>query len=122
MGELAFGEYADLTIDANEYRWTDGGTDFDIKYNGNPCTVDVKTANKEPYALFVKQSSNISADYYVQGHLDDLSVTFFGMATGEKVRAQELVDTPYGHQNHEVPIEQLQPIPEPEALRPIGSN
>ena len=122
MGELAFAEYADLTIDSNEYRWTDGGSDFQVKYNGTTSTIDVKTANKEPYALFVKDKNNISADYYVQGYLDNLTVTFVGMATGETVRAQELVDTPYDHQNHEVPIAELQPIPEPEALKPIGSN
>jgi len=119
MGEFAFSEYADLTIDGNEYRKTDPNDDFYVEYNGSRCTIDIKTANKKPYALMVKEGT-VSADYYVQGHLDGLVVTFYGMASGEEVRAQDLVGTPYDHRNYEIAIEELDPIPEPEALTPVG--
>jgi hypothetical protein len=121
MGELAFAKYAGLTIDADEYRRTDPNDDFHVEYQGGRYTIDVKTANKKPYALMVKEGT-VGADYYVQGHLDKLVVTFYGMASGEEVRAQELVETPYNHCNHEIAVEELDPIPEPEALKPVGSN
>jgi hypothetical protein len=119
MGELAFAQYAGLSIDANEYRRTDQGEDFYVEYQSTRCTIDVKAANKEPYALMIKEGT-VSADYYVQGHLDDLTVISYGMATSEEVRAQELVDTPYEHRNYEIPVEELDPIPEPQALTPVG--
>jgi len=121
MGEFAFAEYADLTIDPEKYERTDGGEDFTVEHEGVRCTLDIKTAQKEPYALFVKEGC-VSADYYIQGHLDGQTVEFLGMAAREEVQATELSETPpqYDHRNHEVPVETLDPIPEPEALTRVG--
>jgi hypothetical protein len=119
MGELAFAKYAGLTIDPNQYEKTDQGEDFYVEYCGARVSIDIKAANKEPYALMVKEGP-VSADYYIQCHVDNLTVTFYGMATGEEVESRELVDTPREHRNREIPIEELEPIPEPEALKPIG--
>lgn len=119
MGELAFAKYADLTINAELYEKTDGGGDFRVKYKGDRCTIDIKTAKKDPYALFVKEGC-VSADYYIQGHLDSQAVEFVGMATREEVLSTDLSETPYGHRNHEIPVEELDPIPEPEMLTRVG--
>lgn len=121
MGEIAFADYAGLHIDTNEYRRTDGGGDFRVEYQNTRCTIDIKTANKKPYALMVKEGTD-SADYYIQGHLDNLTVRFYGMTTVEKVRSRELKDTPpkYDHRNYQVPIEELNPVPDPESLTPVG--
>ena len=123
MGELAFGEYADLTVDTEEYERTDGGEDFTMEYEGVSCTFDIKIAQKKPYALFVKEGC-VGADYYIQGHLNGQTVNFLGMAARKDVLSTELSETPpeYDHRNYEVPVADLQPIPEPEALKPIGSN
>lgn len=119
MGEFAFAEYANLTVDSEEYNRTDGGEDFTIEYDGTRCTFDVKTAMKNPYALFVKEGC-VSADYYVQGHLENRTVELLGMAARENVLSTELSETPYDHRNHEVAIESLEPIPEPELLTRVG--
>lgn len=121
MGEIAFAHYADLSIDSEEYRRTDKLGDFYVWFNGERVTIDVKTANKKPYALMVKQGT-VSADHYVLGHLDGLTVRFYGMTTGEQIRSRPLVQTPpdKDHMNHEIPVEDLDPIPPPEALNPIG--
>lgn len=119
LGELAFAKYAGLTIDPNEYEKTDQGEDFYVWYQGERCTLDIKVANKEPYALMVKEGT-VRADYYIPGYLDDRTVTFYGIASGKEVQSGELVDTPYEHRNHEIPVEELDPVPEPETLRPIG--
>ena len=119
MGELAFAQYTDLSIDPSEYRWTDEKGDFHVEFQSERCTIDVKTANKKPHSLMVKEGT-VSADYYVQGHLDELTVTFYGVASGVEVRSQELKETPHDHRNHEIPVEELDPIPEPKALNPVG--
>lgn len=121
MGEIALAHYADLSIDSREYRRTDAHGDFDVKYREERVTIDVKTSNKEPYALMVKEGT-VSADYYILAHLDDSTVTFYGMATSEEVRSKPLVETPpdKDHMNHEIPIEDLDPLPPPDALKPIG--
>lgn len=119
MGELALAQYADLSIDPSEYRRADEKEDFYVKYQGERYTIDVKTANKEPYALMIKEGK-VGADYYIQDHLDEFTVTFYGMASGENVRGRELVDTPHEHRNHEIPAEDLDIVPEPEDLKPVG--
>ena len=126
IGEFAFAEYADLVVDTNEYEYTDVDGDFRVVYGGERVTIDVKTAESRPYALFVKESC-ASADYYVLGHLVDHSdeldwrtVKFYGMVSREVVVSTELKSTPYDHRNHEVPITELDPLPEPEALAPVG--
>lgn len=119
MGELAFAKYAGLTVDIEEYDHTDGKGDFLVRYDGQRAYIDVKTAKKEPYALFVKEGG-VSADYYVQGHLEGRCVTFLGMASADAVRNTELQETPYPHRNHVIRNEDLEPIPSPENLQPIG--
>ena len=64
----------------------------------------------------------MSVDYYVLGHLNGLAVTFFGMTSGKAVSVRPLVETPWEHRNHEVSIEDIDPIPPPEALKPIGNQ
>jgi hypothetical protein len=119
MGEFAFAEYADLTVDTAVYDMTDGGVDFTVEYEGDRCTFDTKTAQSKPYAIFVKDGC-VSADYYIQGHLDNRTVKFLGMATREEVLSTELSETPYDHRNHEIPVEELDAVPTPEALKSVG--
>ena len=94
-----------------------------MEYEVVVCTFDIKIAQKKPYALFVKEGC-VGADYYIQGHLNGQTVNFLGMAARKDVLSTELSETPpeYDHRNYEVPVADLQPIPEPEALKPIGSN
>jgi hypothetical protein len=121
MGELAFAKHGGLTVDTEEYEKTDGGEDFNVELDGSYCTLDVKTVQKGPRALFVKEGC-ASADYYVLGHLDEPRVEFLGMASREQLLSTPLSETPYDHRNHEIPVTDLNPIPEPEALNPVGSN
>ena len=62
----------------------------------------------------------MSADYYIQGHLGGQTVEFLGMAAREDVLSTGLSKTSYDHRNHEIPVEELDPVPDPEALKPVG--
>jgi hypothetical protein len=42
------------------------------------------------------------------------------IAARENVLSTGLLEMPYDHRNHEIPVEELDPIPEPEALNPDG--
>lgn len=66
------------------------------------------------------KEGTVSADYYIQGYIDNLTVIFYGMASGEEVLSRELMETPYEHRNHEIPVEELDPIPEPDPLTRVG--
>lgn len=115
MGEMAFAIYANIEIDAELVEWTDGGIDFEVSIAGVEHTVDVKTSQKEPYALPVEEG-RVKADYYVLGHLEDTTVTFFGAATKEVVLDRDLSETKYDHRNYQVPISSLEPIPDSESI------
>jgi len=123
LGELAFAKRYDARIDTDTYEKSDGRGDFHMNYDGERCYFDVKTPQKEPYGLFVKEGCT-SADYYVLGHLSEearpLKIIFYGMAAREDVLKADLSETPHDHRNHVVPVEALDPIPEPEALKPVG--
>ena len=121
MEEFAFAKHSELTVDTEDYEKTDGGEDFAVEFDGTYCSLDIKTVQKNPRALFVKEGC-ASADYYVLGHLDGSQVEFLGMASREQLLSTPLFETPYDHRNHEIPFADLSPIPEPEALNPIGSN
>jgi len=115
MGELAFAEYAGLQIDATTARWGDSGHDFQVEIRGEPTTVDVKTANKEPSALMVKEYAE-NADYYVLGHLDDQMVTFYGGAWKESVLNGVRKESKYGHTNYTLGVDYLEPLPDPDEI------
>lgn len=111
MGEMAFAIYANLEVDTELVKWTDEGKDFEIKIEGTERTVDVKTSQKEPYALFVKEW-RVDSDYYVLAHLDGRTVTFLGTATKEMVLDGKHKESKFGHFNYEVPVRSLDPLPE----------
>jgi hypothetical protein len=115
MGELAFAEYAGLQIDTTTERWSDGGHDFHVEISGEPTTVDVKTANKEPAALMVKEYA-VNADYYVLGHLDGREVTFYGGAHRESVLNGVPKESQFGHTNYTLAVKYLDPLPSPEDI------
>lgn len=115
MGEMAFAIYADLEIDTELVKWTDEGIDFEVTIGGTKRTVDVKTSQKEPYALFVKEW-RVDSDYYVLAHLEDRSVTFLGTATKEMVLNGKHKESKYGHYNYQVPVGSLDPIPDSESI------
>lgn len=115
IGEMAFAIYADLQIDTETYGWTDDGIDFEAMIEGVGMTVDVKTSQKEPYALPVKEDS-VNSDYYVLGHLEDSTVTFFGAATKETVLDREPTKSKYGHYNYLVPVSVLEPLPDSDSI------
>lgn len=119
MGELAFAKYAGLQIDPSVHRRTDGGHDFEVILNGQRTTVDIKTASKEPKALMVKEDA-VNADYYVLGHLNGQTVTFYGGATRTSVRNGLPKESPYGHTNLTLGIDYLEPLPDPEEIKPVG--
>lgn len=121
MGEFAFAEYADLTVDTSESRWGDGGVDFDVEIRGEPMTVDVKTANKEPKALMVKEYA-VKADYYVLGHLNEREVTFYGAARKESVLNGIRKESRFGHTNYTLGVDYLKPLPEPEEIAYVDSG
>jgi len=111
MGEMAFAIYADLEIDTDLVRWTDEGVDFEVTIDGMERSLDVKTSQKEPYALFVKEW-RVDSDYYVLGHLEGRTVTFLGAATREMVLDANKKESKYGHVNYEVPTWALETLPE----------
>ena len=111
MGEMAFAIYADIKIDTEIVEWSDGGVDFEVSIDGTERTVDVKTSQKEPYALPVKDG-HVESEYYVLGHLEERTVTFLGAATKEMVLNRERTKSKYGHYNYEVPVSSLSPVPD----------
>lgn len=115
MGEMAFAIYADLQIDTEIVPWSDGGCDFRVRLDGEPVNLDVKTAQKEPYALFVKEYS-MKADYYVLAHLDGRRVELVGGASRAMVKGGSHRTSEYGHKNYVLPISDLEPVPGPERL------
>lgn len=115
MGEMAFAIYADLEIDTELVGWSDGGVDFEVSIDGIGRTVDVKTSQKEPYVLPVKEW-RVESDYYVLGHLEETTVTFLGAATKEMVLDGERKKSKFGHYNYEVPVSSLNPIPDSESI------
>ncbi|MXR51373.1 hypothetical protein GRX03_07125 [Halovenus sp. WSH3] len=119
MGEFAFAEYADLSIDTSINRWTDGGQDFEIELRGQPATVDVKVANKEPKALMVKEYA-VNADYYVLGHLEENEVMFYGGAWAEQVTDGVKKESPFGHTNYTIGVDYLEEIPTPDEIEEMN--
>jgi hypothetical protein len=115
MGEMAFAIYANLEIDTDLVKWTDEGVDFEVTIDGIQRTVDVKTSQKEPYALFVKEW-RVDSDYYVLAHLEDTTFTFLGAATKEMVLDGKHKESKFGHYNYEVPVRSLDPIPDSESI------
>lgn len=115
MGEFAFAEYADLQVDVSTSRWGDGGSDFDVEIGGEPAAIDIKTANKEPKALMVKEYA-VEADYYVLGHLDEPEVTFYGAAWKDSVLNGIPKESPHGHTNYTLGVDYLEPLPAPEEI------
>ena len=115
MGEMAFATYADLQLNTEIATWTDDGVDFEVSINGVERTVDIKTSQKEPYTLPVKEGS-VNSDYYVLGHLEDSTVTFFGAATKETVLDREPTKSKYGHYNYLVPVSVLEPLPDSDSI------
>lgn len=113
MGEFAFAEYADLTVDVSTTEWSDGGYDFEVEMAGNRRTVDVKTAQKEPAALMVKEYA-VNADYFVLAHLDEPRVTLYGGATRESVlNGIRKESQAYDHTNYTLSVDSLEPLPDP---------
>jgi hypothetical protein len=119
LGEMAFAIYADLEIDTELVRWSDGGVDFEVSIDGIERTVDVKTSRKEPYALPVKEW-RVDSEYYVLAHLEgaleapleDVTVNLVGTATKEMVLDAERKKSNFDHYNYEVPVSSLNPIPD----------
>ncbi|WP_280535719.1 hypothetical protein [Halopenitus sp. POP-27] len=115
MGEIAFAIYADLQIDTEVVAWSDGGVDFEASIEGVERTIDVKTSQKEPYALPVKEY-RVNADYYVLGNLEGRTVTFLGTATKEMVLDGEREQSQFGHYNYLVSVSSLNPMPDSESI------
>lgn len=115
MGEFAFAEYADLTVDTSIDEWSDGGYDFDVDIEGEPTTIDVKTADKEPKALMVKEYA-VHANYYVLCPLDGREVTFYGGASSESVLNGVRKESKFGHVNYTLGVDYLEPLPEPDEI------
>ena len=115
MGELAFAKYADLQVDSSTSEWSDGGYDFEVVLRGEPTTVDIKTSNKEPEALMVKEYA-VNADYYILGYLDGQTVTFYGGAGRETIENGIRKKSPFGHTNLTLGVEYLDPLPDPKEI------
>lgn len=115
MGEFAFAEYAGLEIDTSRQQWSDGGSDFDATIRNKPTAIDVKTAQKEPKALMIKEYS-VNADYYVLDHLDGHKVTFYGGAWSDQVKNGIRKESQFGHTNYTLGIDYLEPLPDPEEI------
>jgi|AntDeeMinimDraft_4_1070355.scaffolds.fasta_scaffold19702_1 hypothetical protein len=115
MGELAFSIYSGLSIDVGTHRWSDGGQDFEATIEGEEVSIDVKTTQKEPFALFVKEW-RVDADYYVLGHLDGRTVTFLGGSTQEAVLDGTYSESRFGHYNYQVSVRELDPLPDKEDI------
>jgi hypothetical protein len=119
MGEMAFAEYADLTIDSSIVKWSDGGYDFHVLVDDEPLRIDVKTAQKKPPSLMVKGYA-VNADYYILGHLQDDAVTFYGGASKERVvNGVRKESYRFGHTNYTLGAHCLDPLPEPTSIESI---
>ena len=115
MGEMAFAIYADLELNTEIVGWTDDGVDFEVSIEGVERTVDIKTSQKEPYVLPVKEG-RVNSDYYVLAQLEGATVTFLGAATKEMVLERERTKSKFGHYNYEVPVSALVPLPDSDSI------
>jgi len=111
MGKIVFAIYTDLQVDTEVVAWSDGGADFEASIDGVERTIDVKTSQKEPYALPVKEY-RVNADYYVLGYLEGRKVTFFGTATKEMILDGQRKQSQFDHYNYLVPVSALNPMPD----------
>jgi len=124
LGELAFALYADLQINSGVYLGGDKGYDFRARIHGDDVTVDIKTRQSEPHALWVKEDE-VSADYYVLGYLrepeqqsDYREVELLGGAPRDQLLNARKIRSDHGHENYSILIEDLDPIPDPSAIEP----
>ncbi|QLG50240.1 hypothetical protein [Natrinema halophilum] len=115
LGEIAFAIYANLQVDTEVVAWSDGGVDFEASIEGVERTIDVKTSQKDPHALPVKEY-RVNADYYVLGHLEGRAVTFLGTATKEMVLNGKRRQSRFDHYNYLVPVSSLNPVPDSESI------
>ncbi len=147
IGELAFAEYADIQMDTDIYQAGDTGADFHVNALDDEMHIDVKTRSGDLFAFWVKEKQLKSAkresdaDYYVLAKihapvdLDQITVEDIDIVDGWKVEflggasREELLNGKRVESNLEdvdwnrsISIEDLDPIPEPEALKPVGSN
>lgn len=120
MGEFAFAEYADLTVDISISKLGDGGKHSTVEIGEVPAAVDVKTSNKEPKALMVKEYA-VRADYYVLNHFEENEVTFYGGAWAEQITSGIRKESPYGHFNYSLGVDYLNNLPEPEEIIEVDS-
>jgi hypothetical protein len=119
MGEFAFAEYADLKVDTSTREWSDGGHDFEVMMEGDRRTVDIKTAQKEPSALMVKEYA-VNADYYILGHVDEPTVTLYGGATKETLlNGVRKESRRFDHTNYTLGVHSLEPLPDPSDIEQI---
>jgi len=123
MGEMAFAIYAGLEIDTELVERSDGGVDFEVSIDGVERTVDIKTSQKDPHALPVKEY-RVGSDYYILAHLEDglegdleaATVRLIGAATKEMVFDADREKSKYGHYNYQLPVSSLKPIPARESI------
>lgn len=118
-GEMAFAIYADLAIDSATTRWGDGGTDFNVLLDGERTRIDVKTAQKKPKCLMVKEYA-VHADYYILAHLDQATVTFYGGASRERVlNGVRKESYRFDHTNYTLGLASLDPLPDPARIEAV---
>lgn len=96
-------------------KWSDGGRDFEVVLRDEPTTVDIKTSNRDPESLRVKEGA-VNADYYVLGHLDGQMGPFYGGATRESIENGVRKESPFGHTNLTLCVKYLDPLPAPDEI------
>lgn len=118
LGGMAFAIQYDLQIDAEEYSTGDAGVDFEVVWDGEEVTIDVKATRHDPEYLEVKKRE-LRADYYVlvQLHSDE-HAELHGYASAKRVRDAPVVESfHYDHENYRIQAKYLDPLPE--TLEPV---
>ena len=120
--ELAVAQYYDLDADLSFRPDGDGGVDFRVELRGEPTALDVKATQyiSDPW-LKVRADAHHAADAYLLVAVDGACARLVGWADAETVLATEPSDATGHHRNHVLRGDDLEPVPEPDAVSELAS-
>lgn len=125
LTEVAVSDYYNILVDM-EVRRTGDKHDFEIKYNGESATLDIKATTYRPPWLQVKEWKTDS-DYYIATYLSGIdadSVELIGWASREQVLSADFISSPGGgdFRNYRLWKDEMEPVPRPEELSKLSQT
>lgn len=117
--EVAVSLHYNLLVDMKE-RLEGDEYDFEVSYNGQPATLDVKATTYRPPWMQVRESKT-NSDYYLATHIDNPDSTtarLIGFASREQVLDADRIRSPGGgdHLNYRLWEDEMDEIPSKMAI------